>query len=547
MKRLTIGLCVLLLLTVCALLAACTDNSAGDTETTAAEAATTTPAVDETVDPTTDTPTETSTETPSEAVTEAPTEAVTEVPYLLDIAKLEGDAGEYFSRSSNCTAATAEDAEEGRVIRLSSEKITTPGKVPETYLSLSKLASAVGADLPDAGQYPYLILKVKLGDVWSRTFSLYGGSNTRNSKPQDAASMCRRCLADTKEWQYIYFDLSKITEDIRSLYIQFEYGAGKNGEHIDIAEMQFVETEEAAVAICGRDVYELDEPSDTLRVISYNIWVGNGTDTTMRGDILRTVIDTYRPDSIGLQEVNMAWKGALDSFVFNDSYAGVGEGRSEAYEACLLYYRVDKYELIDSGTFWLSDTPDVFGSKFADSSYPRICTWVRLKDRTTGFEYAHLNIHLDHLGKAAGHAVRAQQAEVLLNFVKSLGDIPMVVTGDFNSMSADGKGNPYKTYTLMTGVDSITTADGSSFTSPFNDARLHAAETVPADRTATMTKYHDKNDDAYQPDRLPIDYQFYTPSHLEALSYNTYIFERDGIPLSDHLAVICEYRIQTAE
>lgn len=548
MKRLTIALCALLVFSLCVLLSACVNDPAASTDTDSAE--TTVPATEAPTTPAedpTEAPTEAPSETPTKAPTEAPTEPVTEVPYLLDIAKMEADAGTYFTRSSSCAATSADDATEGRVIRLSSEKINTPGKIPETYLNLSKLADALGTDLPDAGQYPYLAIKIKAGDVWSHTFSLYGARDTRNAKPSDMNAMYRARIDTTGDWQYIYFDLSKITDDIRTLFIQFEYGAGKNGEYVDIAEIRFLATEEEAIALCGSDVYELGEPTDTLRVISYNIWVGNGTDTVMRGDILADVLDTYRPDSIGLQEVNMAWKGVLESFVFNDSYAGVGEGRSEAYEACLLYYRVDKYELLDSGTFWLSDTPDVFGSAFPTSKYPRICTWVRLKDRTTGFEYAHLNIHLDHLSGADGHAVRGQQAEVLLNFVQSLGDIPMVVTGDFNSMSANNKGQPYKTYSLMTGAESITTADGTTFTSPFQDARIHAAETVPADRTATMTKYHDPNDDAYQPDRLPIDYEFYTPTHFEALSYNTYIFDRDSIPLSDHLAVICEYRILDGE
>ncbi len=524
-----------LLAAACGLLAAC-NSASTDTETTVPE--TTAAAIAETTEAATDPVTDTETETEPETETTDPN--------VLVMADLPADMSSPTSRPMHCKASVAEDSDAGRVLRIASSMIDSVGTIPETYLSLESLANALDMKLPATTSFPYLVLKVRTGNVWSRLISFHGGESMRNAKPASADDMTRLRFRQTDDWQYICFDLSDYTADVKTLYLQFEYGAAADDEYIDIAEFRFVGTEEEAVTLCGRDAYEVEEADDILRIISYNIWVGNGTDTTMRADIFRDLIEQYRPDSIGMQEVNMAWLAAFEKFAFNESYAGVGEGRDTAYEACLIYYRTDKYELVDSGTFWLSDTPDVKGSKFPNSSYPRICTWAHLRDRKTGYEYMHINTHLDHLGKDPGHAVRAEQIKVLLEFVNGLGDLPMVMTGDFNSMSQNNKGVPYKAYAYITG-EAFQNAAGETIKAPFADTRLHAAETVPADRTASMTKYFDQNDSAYQPDRLPIDYQFYIPAHFEPLSYDTVIWERDGVAVSDHLALICEYRMLTAE
>ncbi len=534
-----------LLVASCGWLAACHSASTTDAETTVPEITVreTTGAETES-EPVAGSETEIETETESASESESETEAVD--PNVLNLAKLPTNMSAPTTRNVRCKSTIEEDSEAERVLRITTSGISGAGAIPEAYLSLSNIASTLNMEVPSTTAYPYLVLKVRAGNVWSHLMSFHGGESIRNAKPASASDMTRVRLRMTDEWQYVCFDLSGYTADVKTLYMQFEYGAAANGEYLDIAEIRFIATEEEAVSLCGRDAYEVEEADDRLRIISYNIWVGNGTDTTMRADIFRDLIEQYRPDSIGMQEVNRAWLSEFESFAFNESYAGVGEGRDASYEACLIYYRVDKYELVDSGTFWLSDTPDVKGSKFPDSAYPRICTWAHLRDRVTGYEYMHINTHLDHLGKDVGHAVRAEQIKVLLEFVNGLEDLPIVMTGDFNSAAKTGTGEPYKAYAYITG-EAFQNAAGETIQSPFADTRLHAAETVPADRTATMTKYFDESDSAYQPDRQPIDYQFYIPAHFEPLSYDTVIWERDGVPVSDHLALICEYRMLTTE
>ncbi len=478
---------------------------------------------------------------PEETAPETLPETEATDPNVWNTAGLSPSTGGLFSRPQNCAGDIVEDPDMGTVLRLSTTDISSVGTTgPQTNLSLKKLSEALGKELPDTREFPFLVLKVRSGDVWSRLFRVYGGDRLLTAIPRDDAKLIHAYLKNTNDWQYIFFDLSGIEEAVHVLHIRFELAAGKNGESVDIAEFRFLSTQEEAIALCGPDTYELAPSDGTLRIISYNIWVGGGTNTTVRADILRDVIDTYKPDSIGMQEVTLAWKDTFERFVFNDSYAGVGEGRSDSYEACLLYYRVDKYELVDSGTFWLSDTPDVKGSLFPESLYPRICTWAHLRDRATGFEYVHINTHLDHLGGGSGgNELRGKQTEVLLEFVNKLGDLPLVMTGDFNTNPSNGQGALHPAYAYITGQKSFE-ADGTTIKGPFADARIHADKTVPADKTATMTRYYDEGGNPSHP---PIDYHFYTPSHFHPLSYETFIFERDGVPLSDHLALICDYRI----
>jgi endonuclease/exonuclease/phosphatase family metal-dependent hydrolase len=112
-------------------------------------------------------------------------------------------------------------------------------------------------------------------------------------------------------------------------------------------------------------------------------------------------------------------------------YAYVGIGRNSnngGGEASPVFYKKDKYELLDSGTFWLSKNPEK-ASRSWDAMFKRVCTYAILKDKTTGFVYAHFNVHFDHVGTEAPtksvELVTAKIAEIAP-------DIPVVFTGDFN-------------------------------------------------------------------------------------------------------------------
>ena len=306
---------------------------------------------------------------------------------------------------------------------------------------------------------------------------------------------------------------------------------------------------------CGTNRYPVKKQSIDdcqLRVLQFNIQTENGNPAPFetRAGMFRKLVDDLQPDVAGMQEVTTKWREWLDKKVFNKSYAGVGEARTEGGEANPIYYRKDKFKLVDSGTFWLSDTPDEPGSAFEGANYPRICTWVILEgkaDRKT-VRFAYMNTHLDHNGNndsAGGNAIRKQQAEVIVRFAaQHFVNMPVFLSGDMNCRRTTSKGNIYAVYQLLTGQASATDAEGNTFTLNLSDSRIDAPVTVPEDRIATMTKYYNESSASYEPTREPIDYVFYDPQRVEALTYETFLISEDGCEISDHLPVFTTFRIK---
>ena len=151
-----------------------------------------------------------------------------------------------------------------------------------------------------------------------------------------------------------------------------------------------------------------------------------------RSQIVTEILDSYAPDSFGVQEATPKWLKIIDREL-GDRYARVGEGRSpiEMFtEYSCVYYLKDKYNLIDSGTIWLSETPEKKYTKSFDSKHNRIASWAVLEDKQTGLRYTHINTHLDHVLEST----RVEQVKVLLNKVKELEkETTVICTGDFNT------------------------------------------------------------------------------------------------------------------
>ena len=118
-------------------------------------------------------------------------------------------------------------------------------------------------------------------------------------------------------------------------------------------------------------------------------------------------------------------------------YDCVGVGRTDGKrkgEATPVFFRKDKYKALDKGNFWLSETPDVVGSKGWDAALERVASWVKLKDKKTGRIFMAVNTHLDHVGKVA----RRESAKLIMRKIQEIvGDNPAVVTGDFNVTEQD--------------------------------------------------------------------------------------------------------------
>ena len=168
-------------------------------------------------------------------------------------------------------------------------------------------------------------------------------------------------------------------------------------------------------------------PDDAVRIMSFNIRCG---EIEQRYNIVPQLIGEYMPDSVGVQECTFDWFLTFKVFLPEYEFVGVGRDTGNKMPNCgemsAVLYRKDKYKLVDSGTFWLSETPNEISYGW-DAACRRICTWVVLENKETGEQYAHVNTHLDHEGNLA----RQYGSELVLEKVKSF-SIPAVLTGDFN-------------------------------------------------------------------------------------------------------------------
>ena len=195
----------------------------------------------------------------------------------------------------------------------------------------------------------------------------------------------------------------------------------------------------AASASTARDEPATRPVETPLRVMSFNIRYDNPGDGEhawpKRRPLVRQVLSFYRPDVLGLQE-------ALEHQVKEiagdlPGYAWVGVGRDDgkaAGEFSPIVYNTRRLEVMESGTFWLSPTPEKVGSRGWDAALPRIATWAKFRDRQTGGEFVALNTHFDHRGEQA----RAESAKLIVmalddELASIIGEVPVVITGDFNA------------------------------------------------------------------------------------------------------------------
>lgn len=163
---------------------------------------------------------------------------------------------------------------------------------------------------------------------------------------------------------------------------------------------------------------------DVVRIMSFNV----RNSEYDRGQIVPQVIADYMPDSVGVQECESVWFLMLKTNLPDYEIIGVGRdyGLPLIGESTAILYRKDKYNLVDWGTFWLSETPEK-ASVGWDAKYKRTCTWAILENKETKVQYAHINTHLDNVGKEA----RINGLKMITDKAASF-DMPVVVTGDFN-------------------------------------------------------------------------------------------------------------------
>jgi len=175
-------------------------------------------------------------------------------------------------------------------------------------------------------------------------------------------------------------------------------------------------------------------PQPELTVMSFNIRFDNPADGVNAWPARIPLVGAYmaevKPDIVGMQEV--LHHQAEDLLDIMPGYQYVGTGRDDGMqggEYSPVFFRTDRFELLDHGQFWLSETPDVPGSIGWAAVLPRVVAWARLKLRDTGLELFVFNTHFSHVSDLARRKSMEFMSEQML---KIAGDNRVIVTGDFN-------------------------------------------------------------------------------------------------------------------
>lgn len=261
-----------------------------------------------------------------------------------------------------------------------------------------------------------------------------------------------------------------------------------------------------------------DKTDTTHKVMTYNIRLNTNSDGVnawpKRKQKVFSLIQKYNPDILGMQEVLYLQLTDLKKALPGYSYAGVGrdDGKKKG-EFSPIFFKRDRYTLLNQGTFWLSETPDKPGSKSWDAAITRICTYAHLKDNTTGKHFYAFNTHFDHKGERA----RGESAMLIQTKMKEIaGNKVLCAMGDFNFRPGS---EPYKRMTENSGLA---------------DTYLIMKDKKPGNGATSGGFKVGGN-----PDGNRIDYVF-TPAYTQLLNCGI-IDDNDGTYYpSDHLPYITE-------
>jgi endonuclease/exonuclease/phosphatase family metal-dependent hydrolase len=247
-----------------------------------------------------------------------------------------------------------------------------------------------------------------------------------------------------------------------------------------------------------------------VRVMTYNIRYDTPSDSVnqwgKRAEKVYALIKKYDPDILGVQEA--LHNQMMDLAKNLPDYGFVGAGREDGKtkgEYSAIFYKKSKVNVVRQNTFWLSQTPDVPGSKNWDASLTRVATWATMRDAVTKREFFILNTHFDHIGKES----RTQSASIIKAAAKSnAAGLPVIITGDLNCTRKDP---PYST---LTDKQELTLIDPAGENPPgtFCSFKVNSIECRGIDYILHSTAWTSRdyrvvkdNDGKYYPsDHLPV-------------------------------------------
>ena len=175
-----------------------------------------------------------------------------------------------------------------------------------------------------------------------------------------------------------------------------------------------------------------ETPPEAITMATYNLRrSGDKGDKSwkVRYPLVLGVIAERRLELAGFQEVNPDQFEDLKAGLPGWDYVGVGRDADGGGEASPIFWRTDRFEKLEGGVFWLSETPEVPGSMSWGAAYPRVCSWVKLHDRKAGKDFAYFNCHTDHKSIAA----RQEGLRLVMRRIDEFAaGMPVVFGGDLN-------------------------------------------------------------------------------------------------------------------
>jgi len=267
-----------------------------------------------------------------------------------------------------------------------------------------------------------------------------------------------------------------------------------------------------------------DSNKDSIKVMTFNIRYDNPRDSLNawpnRAGIVSNFIRNEKPDLLGMQEVLAHQYEYLDSVL--QDYGSVGVGRSDgekAGEMNPVFFRKERFDIVRTKTFWLSETPEAAGSQAWGAGLPRIVTWIEVADKISHEHIFYFNTHFAHDSDSA----RIMSSRLLLTKVDSIAaGFQYLITGDFNMLPSSAG------YSIITGpAESV----------PILKDSYLISEKKPFGPLYTFNGFSEK------PGSGRIDYIF-VKDGMNVLEHKTFIKKEKGIFISDHWPVEATISLQ---
>ncbi len=256
-----------------------------------------------------------------------------------------------------------------------------------------------------------------------------------------------------------------------------------------------------------------------MRIMSFNLRCADvaGEPWEERIGIVCQTILQSGAQTIGVQEATPGWMAAIQEKA-GHKYAFVGVGRDngghgeDAGEYSAIFYLKDELEVIQTDTFWLSETPEKVSYGW-DADCRRVCTWALFKVKATGEKFVHFNTHFDHIGVVA----RRESVKMIIERAKAFEGVPAVFTADMN---------------VLEGSENYNQFVNSDF---FGDTKMLAPDTM------NYCTFHDADPDSHKD--YVIDYVMIN----KGFTANTYRVLYEGIDgrfVSDHFPIYADVDIK---